>query len=683
MLDPVLTLDAGLAASRAREVLDAVPDGMVVVVRRAWPDGRPGLLWYAVPVAELRALLAGVPDAQAVGDALDLHEHGAQEAHEVTAADVRAGRYTGVVVDGGRAVGFARAERHTTRGLDSLVPPAPSVPPPVPAPSPAPPSVGAGPGPVESIEAYPRLDVPAEVAPGVRFDVLVGLSALPPEGVPADRARRMSVPAPRPTVELVVQVLADGFSAPEGIRRTLVVERAAPEAATVRIPLVAPAALPVASARTSAWRGVVEVELSAGGAPIGRAWREVVVSPTAAAAAPSSTTGGGLAVAPAGTAAADLTVTISEGADPARLVWAFTTPHDVPLPPGQVVSVLPVASAMAFALGQVKDAGTADGTSVAENRIKGIARAISAATPVELWEVLAAVWAKTKAQQRVPSVLLVSSDVYVPWELASVEPDWVVDQSLVDPTAPPVLGAQVNLGRWLPAGPRTPSGVQRPAVPPVVALEVSRMAVVVGDYRSETGVRPLPQALAEGRALTDAYPAVWVKGTLDEVDRLLDGRLTDRGERVSVQVVHVACHGEVDPAHPAYNGVVLSDTALRMDPTIVRGSELGRVSAPLVFLNACQLAQSTGDLLCDYGGLAGAFLTEGCRGFIAPLWSVEDSLASDTATEFYRLCLTEQVGVGEALRRLRARFYAIADRTQTTPLAYVFYGHPDLRLTLA
>ncbi len=672
MMEPVVMLDADLTAVRARAVLENLPAGSMVVVRRAWPDGRVGLLWYAVPVDELRDLLARAPDEQPVSDVLDLHEHQAQDAREVTGADVQSGRWTGIVVDGGRAIGYARATRRVTRGL-------------TPSPSPAPPPApGPPPPPVPTVEAYPRLDVPSEVLPGARFDVVVGLSAAPPAGIPAEQAPGMRIPAPTPTIELVVQVVADGFTAPEGIRRTLVVARDDPAAATVTVPLVAPTDLPnAASARTSAWRGVVEIDLSVAGAPVGRAWREVVVSPSAAPGAPTSVAGAGLAVAPTGAPAADLTVSISEGADPARLLWTFTTPHDVPLPTGQVLSELPVASAMSFALGQIKDVATADGTSVAENRIKGIARAVASATPVEFWEVLCAVWALVKAQGQVPSVLLVSSDPYVPWELASVEPDWVVDQTLVDQAAPAVLGAQVRMGRWLPAGPRTPSGVQRPTVPPTTAIEVTRMAVVVGDYQSESGLRPLPNAIEEGRTLTDTYPSVWVKGTLDEVDQLLDGTLTERGKKVDVQVVHVACHGEVDPAHPAYNGMVLSDTALRMDATIVRGSELGRTSAPLVFLNACQLAQSTGDLLCDYGGLAGAFLTEGCRGFLAPLWSVEDGLAYDTAVEFYRLCLDEHVGVGEAVRRLRGRFTTIPGRTQTTPLAYVFYGHPDLELTLA
>ena len=61
--------------------------------------------------------------------------------------------------------------------------------------------------------------------------------------------------------------------------------------------------------------------------------------------------------------------------------------------------------------------------------------------------------------------------------------------------------------------------------------------------------------------------------------------------------------------------------------------------------------------------------------FYAP---AEDAVARDIATDVHRLCLEEGVAVGEALRRVRGRF--ADDPTSSTPLAYVFYGHPELTL---
>ena len=80
----------------------------------------------------------------------------------------------------------------------------------------------------------------------------------------------------------------------------------------------------------------------------------------------------------------------------------------------------------------------------------------------------------------------------------------------------------------------------------------------------DQGVRPLPKAKEEGKALAAKYPNVWRAATAVDLDELLEDRLTDQGDHVSVQVIHIACHGAVDPINTRYNGIVLSDTDLRL-----------------------------------------------------------------------------------------------------------------------
>ncbi len=684
MLVPVFMLDADLPAPAAREALAVVPAQTMVVVRRCPPDGSGRLQWYALSRFELNVMLTGVLPDQVLAAALDRYGHQPQPCAEADDAAVHAGTFVGIVVRGGIPLGYAGpsgiggAAHGPTRGIDLESRPVPKPPaPPAARHAGGAPSTGpAAPSRRRTATVFPRVLVPAEVRPLQTFDVEIGLSD-ERQAETDDQPIELAIPARRRIIELTVQVVADGFTALKGIRRTLLVPRDDLTSTTVHVPLVAPAIT------APTWRGRIEVEYAVNGTLAGRAWRDIVVRAGAAAPSTTSTSGGALPLVDPQSAPADLTVSVTESVRPGRMVWTFVTPHPVELPDEQVTTDLPTGSARAFALTWVNQIAGADRTPAAPARLEGVARAVASVTPVQFWAVLTAVWSLVQEQGRVPTVLVVSSDPYIPWELVSTEARWVVDRTLVDEAMPQLLGAQVELGRWAPAGPDTPSGVRRPASAPEAGIDVERLAVVVGDYQSERGVRPLPFALEEGRTITETYPSVWVKGTLGEVTALLEGRLAADGRPATAQVVHVACHGAIDPRRPAYSGIVLSDSALRIDELTVLGGELGDAGAPLVFLNACQLGQAHGELLGDQGGLASAFLAVGCRGFLAPLWAVEDDLARDLALDFYRYTLGDGLTVGAALRRLRGRFANIPGRTRTTPLAYVYYGHPDLRLTLA
>lgn len=205
------------------------------------------------------------------------------------------------------------------------------------------------------------------------------------------------------------------------------------------------------------------------------------------------------------------------------------------------------------------------------------------------------------------------------------------------------------------------------------------MAVVIGDYASDARLRPLPEAEAEGAELTQQYHALALKATEEDMDRLLRNRLKRDGRAAAPTVVHVAAHGEVNPDNQQYSGIILSGAQRRLDPLVVHGSELTRETRPFVFLNACQVG-TAGALLSEYGGMPGAFLSEGCRGFVAPLWNVDDGVAHQLAVRFYRATIGRRVPVAECLRQIRQLFDAPWGKGTATPLAYVFYGHPSLVL---
>src|SRR5262249_61910083 len=97
----------------------------------------------------------------------------------------------------------------------------------------------------------------------------------------------------------------------------------------------------------------------------------------------------------------------------------------------------------------------------------------------------------------------------------------------------------------------------------------------------------------------------------------------------------------------------------------------------MLFLNACQVG-TAGERLGRIAGFPGAILRAGAAAFIGPLWEVQDSVAEKVAEQFYERVLGSREEIGETLRELRSE---PSMRDSITPWAYLFYGHPRLRLT--
>jgi CHAT domain-containing protein len=102
-------------------------------------------------------------------------------------------------------------------------------------------------------------------------------------------------------------------------------------------------------------------------------------------------------------------------------------------------------------------------------------------------------------------------------------------------------------------------------------------------------------------------------------------------------------------------------------------------ASPFVFLNACQVG-SANRILGDYGGMADAFLYAGASGVIAPLWSIKDTVAREIALRFYVEAFAG-TPPAEIMRRERASFHGVDAGDSATCLAYIWYGHPSLKLS--
>lgn len=350
---------------------------------------------------------------------------------------------------------------------------------------------------------------------------------------------------------------------------------------------------------------------------------------------------------------ADLTVVIlhdPEG-ERGRLLWALSSPHPgVPLPVHDMSSDIgetPQDFANALRV-QIETAESTPGQPFLREILLDIGSRIANEFPKEFWNVFTAVQQAVK--DRVPSVLLLSQEPYVPWELALVSPP-------LDETVPPFLGAQAVVGRWV-------FGQDKPKMPPPEKVGMTRMAVVYGEY---AGNAELKEALAEKAELESSLGALPVRATLPAMQELLHGQ--PPGE-----VLHFAIHGRF--ATGSTGGLLMEDGA-SLGTFAVGGSNLA--AAPFVFLNACQVGAGT-QLLGDYAGMAEAFLRAGASAVIAPLWSVRDGPAKDIALRFY----AEALGGGvpaDILRQVRASFGTSGNPQTATHLAYLFYGHPSFRLT--
>ncbi|MDP9828507.1 CHAT domain-containing protein [Kineosporia succinea] len=281
------------------------------------------------------------------------------------------------------------------------------------------------------------------------------------------------------------------------------------------------------------------------------------------------------------------------------------------------------------------------------------------------------------------TVLILSDEPHVPWELAAGPKRWGEHEESV------FLGGHVAISRWL------VSDVVPPSPRPSARLEVRATAVVTAHYEGLLGADTLPHAeLEAARLITALEPSVVaVRPLFTDVLDLIGGR-------PGVDLMHFALHGRFDPLGAA-GGLLLLPEETGPTPDVlhenhIRGRRLP--ASPFVYLNACQIGAGDNRMIGDYGGMAAAFLEAGAGAVVAPIWNIDDRTASGLAEEFYRRCLgiafpeapasRELLTVAEFLRRVRARYTERAVRRETpgidaTLVSFQLFGHPRLRLVHA
>ena len=488
-----------------------------------------------------------------------------------------------------------------------------------------------------------RIECDEAVVVETAFDLIVGLSPTPVAGVVGPALIRP--PSSVGDYELTAHVVADGFDVAPGEtwRKTMLVSAASPYPHVV-FHLVAPAAPDLDHPRA------INVLYSVDSQTMGLGVRSLRVVANAAdvdAVAPLPLHSAGSLGVPVADQPADLTVRILHGSEQGRLLWSFESPHaTLEIDATTTIGDDPDA----FARTVIATIAAHEGRPTLPLGLHGIGLTIGAKVPPEMWTALTTVVDAIGARR--PTVLLLSEEAYIPWELAAMP-------APLDASAIGLLGAQVAIGRWVLA-------TDRPPLPPPRLVHVDGMVVVSGRYE-QPGWSRLEHAEAEAAALVERYHAVGIDAVTDQVVGCLLGR--PPGE-----VLHFSLHGKYDPG-TAKQGLVLVDGEV-IDPLVVKGGSL--TDAPLVFLNACQVGTGQ-ETLGDYAGLAESFLFAGASAVVAPLWSIDDGVASAMAERFYDKAFAGEA-VAEIVRAERARFGTGDDPNSSTLVAFQFFGHPAFRL---
>jgi Ternary complex associated domain 7/CHAT domain len=549
------------------------------------------------------------------------------------------------------------------------------------------------------ISAWPRLDAPAFVAARQPFTVVVGLAELQQQGVAGGQVQ-ITAPAGMTTVDVSVELIADGLDAAEGWTRTLSIDVDHPTAATVSFALIGRAP----AGREPYRLTTLEIRYVLGGAVCGTASRALVIGLPGDTVPPTDPGHGTPWLAQAATQSPvvlqrdalppDLTVEIAKpNGNPGngQFQCRLYSPHPLSVNMGPFAIDLG-QDAKTFAKSIVQQIRDYHGDPLVDNLLRSLSQLVGEQLPPEV--VAAMREAAAIVAPRVLAVLLVSADPYVPWELAGIEPP-------LDPTRPPFLGAQVALGRWIrdargvgPAAPAAPAAiggdtVPRPSVQPPTTIRVAHMAVMAGMYQAQSGLRRLPEAEAEATTLAQNYDAIALAATSQDVKRLLDAQLTYKFQVVGgADAIHFAGHGDFDPQ--VSDGSVLMLSEGKPLPSIMfRSAKYGGLQQPMFFLNACMIGVG-GELLGDMGGFPGNCLKGGFGGLLGALWEVDDAVAHAFALAFWQRALPADAGagagkpVGEILRDLRAQYAVDTSKAPIdTYVAYVYYGHPRLTLQVA
>ncbi len=277
----------------------------------------------------------------------------------------------------------------------------------------------------------------------------------------------------------------------------------------------------------------------------------------------------------------------------------------------------------------------------------------------ELPEEFQSLYAREREGWRGSSLLILSDEPHLPWELL-----WPYGGGVDDDEAPWCL--TLNLSRWLAQGTR---GKRRSEAPGILSLTA---AVCVAPDDSHLQAAPKEQLFIQrllgDRGVQDLSPPA---PTLEAIMDLLRAG--------SFDWFHAVSHGNFSPQAPDQRSVLWLQGRQALTPQHFVGAQIEEGfsrNRPAFVFNLCHAGRMAWGLT-GLGGWADRLISCGAGLFLGPLWKVTDEAACQMAESFYELLLDGRTTVAEAARRARLEAYKAGDPTW---LAYSLYAHPNARV---
>lgn len=154
------------------------------------------------------------------------------------------------------------------------------------------------------------------------------------------------------------------------------------------------------------------------------------------------------------------------------------------------------------------------------------------------------------------------------------------------------------------------------------------------------GSESLPHVRAETEAFLNCFPGAAVAVTTDDAMAMMESR--------SLDLLHVAGHSVVRFDNPMFSSIELAGG--RIYAADIARSHLG---VRLVTLSACDTGRLSFRSKMEPDGLVRAFMSRGAQAVVASAWPLDDLVASEMMTAYYRE-LSSKKTLKDSLRAARA-----------------------------